>query len=299
MDKKLALYRRFLWEPKNILWIYTDQVDRLFESREMYFRACGMPMPELPEPAQRELDDLTVSATLASESQAERDMWGWTVRLPLKPWGIFCGVEPEGSVCARLTQLSAEAAKDPVGLFAVQRVGAGLPVRQTSLVPRDVSSLYLAEQYFDESEQLPARIAIGGTEAVMALSMPDAKWDEVSSLSQGDLLELFRKVSAEFRAAELSSKQPAQPCPESQNAAVFRVKAQFAAAKGPKTGTLYGDLKLMHEAVFYYGCRCNETQMREMTEHLPKVQQEALWSGVDHLDIECPRCGRTYTIKRR
>ena len=87
------------------------------------------------------------------------------------------------------------AAHEEIG--AIMHTGAA--VRQTSLIPRDTSSLYLVEQYFDESEQLPARIAIGDGEAVMALSMPNAKWDEVASLSQADLLALYHKVAAELR----------------------------------------------------------------------------------------------------
>ena len=297
MDKILALYRRFLWESKDIVWIYTNQVEKLFASRAAYMKQAQMAELDLDASMRKELDALIVSATLASESQVERDMWGWTVRLPFKPWGMFCGVEPEGTVCARLTRLGAEAKKDPVGSFAIQRVSTGAPVRQTSLIPRDTSSLYLVEQYFDESEQLPARIAIGDGEAVMALSMPNAKWDEVASLSQADLLALYHKVAAEFEEAERESQTVGDGA-EGQSEAAPRITAQFAAAKGPKTGVLYGDLKLMHEAVFYYGCRCDVEQMRQMVSSLPKSQQDELWHGVDHLDIECPRCGRNYRIER-
>lgn len=297
MDKILALYRRFLWESKDILWIYTNQVDKLFASRRAYFEQARLSDGDLDASIQRELDALIVSATLAMESQVERDMWGWTVRLPFKSWGMFCGVEPEGTVCARLTQLGGEARRDPVGSFAIQRVSAGAPVRQTSLIPRDTSSLYLVEQYFDESEQLPARIAIGDGEAVMALSMPNAKWEEVSSLSQSDLLSLFHEVASKFEQAESESRAAGEEA-LAQSEAAQRIKAQFAAAKGPQTGALYGDLKLMHEAVFYYGCRCDGEQMRQMILRLPKAQQEELWHGVDHLDISCPRCGRNYRIEK-
>lgn len=294
MDKTLALYRRFLWESKDILWIYTSQVKKLFQSRDEYFALANIQPPTMDEKQRREIDALIVSATLACESQVERDMWGWTVRLPLKSWGMFCGVEPEGTVCARLTKLADDAAKDPVGSFAIQRVSTGAPVRQTSLIPRDTSSLYLVEQYFDESEQLPARIAINGDEALMALTMPNAKWQEVEKLSQQELFDLFHRISKEFYAEE--NKLPTVD--DDLSEAAKRIKTQFAAAKGPKVGIQFGDIKLMHEAVFYYGCRCNEEQMRQMVERLPKSHQDELWNGVDHLDIQCPRCGRNFTLQK-
>ena len=83
MDKHLALYRRYLWESKNITWVYTAHVDELLASRRDYYRACGMDEPVLNADQQREIDDLMISATLASESQVARDMWGWTIRIPM------------------------------------------------------------------------------------------------------------------------------------------------------------------------------------------------------------------------
>lgn len=294
LNKTLALYRRYLWESHNILWIYTNQVSKLFQSRDEYFARCQIATPSIDARAQRELDDLMIAATLSSESQVERDMWGWTIRLPLKPWGLFCGVEPEGVVCGKFSQLHADAAKDPVGAFSIQRVGQGAPVRQTSLIPRETSASYLVEQYFDESEQLPARIAIGEGEALMALSMPDAHWDVVKALSSKELFSLFHELS---HSAESSEDASLAEDPSLSEAA-RSMKAKFHALRGPKLGTLYGDLKLMHEAVFYYGCRCDQSQMTNMIAHLPQAQRDALWDGVDHLDIECPRCGRSYRIER-
>ena len=196
-DRPLALYRRFLWESKNISWVYTSALDRLFASRDRYFEECGMARHLLTDAQQQEMDELIVSATLAAESQVVRDAWGWTIRIPLKSWGLFCGVEPEGMVCARFSNLAPEAAKDPVGLFAVQRIAPDSPMRQSSLIPSDVTTRSLVEQYFEESEQLPARIAISGNEAVMALSMPNAEWDIVRGLPESDLMALFHELIRE------------------------------------------------------------------------------------------------------
>ena len=287
MDRPLALYRRYLWESKNISWIYTPDVDKLLASRQQYNEAFHIEDQDLSQIQQRELHDLMIGATLASESQVERDMWGWTVRIPLKPWGLFCGVEPEGMVCTRFSHLPKAAAEDPVGSFAIQRVTANAPVRQTSLIPRDTSARYLVEQYFDESEQLPARIAIANNEALMALSMPDADWSIVDNLKESDLLALFHELLKETDPVS----QPAA------STASEKLKQQFAAAKG-SVGTLQGDLKIMHEAVYYYGCRCDESNIRQMLDNLPESQRTALWGDLSSLEIECPRCGRKHIIKR-
>lgn len=287
MDRPLALYRRYLWESRNISWIYTPDVDKLLASRQQYNETFQIADQELSQIQRQELQDLMIGATLASESQVERDMWGWTVRIPLKPWGLFCGVEPEGMVCTRFLHLPPAASEDPVGSFAIQRVTADAPVRQTSLIPRDTSARYLVEQYFDESEQLPARIAIVNNEALMALSMPDAEWSIVDNLKESDLLALFHEL--------LKETDPVfQP---SASTASEKLRQQFAAVRG-SVGTLQGDLKIMHEAVYYYGCRCDETNIRQMLDNLPEAQRTALWGDLPALEIECPRCGRKHTIRR-
>ena len=292
MDRPLALYRRYLWESKNISWVYTSSVKQLLASRDYYLAAAGMEKQTMDAAPQRELDDLIIAATLAAESQVERDMWGWTIRIPLKPWGLFCGVEPEGTVCARFTELRPEHAADPVGCFAIQRVTANLPVRQTSLIPCDESVRYLVEQYFEESEQLPARLAIRDDEAVMALSMPDAAWDAVKSLTADQLFELFHSICK--TPVDTNDNNDTAEMSEQARA----LKAKFAAAKGPAIGSMHGELKLMHEAVFYYGCRCDVQNITQMIAALPEDQQKELWQDSPTLEVQCPRCGRTHIITR-
>lgn len=293
MDKPLALYRRFLWESKNISWIYTANTDLLLASRKLYFESCGMAQHLLSDAQQHEVDDLIIAATLASESQVDRDSWGWTVRIPLKPWGIFCGVEPEGMVCARFSNLDPTAAQDPIGMFAVQRVSENAPVRQSSLIPCDVSTRYLVEQYFDESEQLPAKIAISGNEALMALSMPNAEWDIVKGLQDKDMLSLFHELMRESDVSETPAEN------ENLSEKAKEIKEKFAQARGEAIGSMIGDLRLMHEAVYFYGCRCDIQRITQMLENLPKLQQEELWKDADTLDIQCPRCGRTHVITKK
>ena len=294
MDRPLALFCRYFWENKNISWIYTSDADKLIASCGFYYESNHQPVPEHDPRVQAEMDDLIVAACLASESQVDRDMWGWTIRVPMKPWGLFCGVEPEGAVCARFTQLSREAEEDPVGSFVVQRMMADGPMRQTSLIPREVSPKYLVEQYFDESEQLPARICIEGNEALMALSSPDAEWELVENLKPHALLELFHKLKGVENTKPSSDDAEV---PETEDVGQ-KIRRNIAAMHSMPVGTQTGELRFMHESVFYYGCRCSDAQIREIIERLPEDHQKELWLDSKSLEVECPRCGLKHTIYR-
>lgn len=289
MERPLALYRRYFWEKKNIIFVHTASVDKLFASRDAYLAAFGLGCDETSD-QRRDLETLILSASLAAESQMTRDTWGWTVRLPFKSYGLFCGVETDGSLCCRTTALPKAARHDVVGAIAVQRVEANTPVRQTMLIPRDTQIHQIVEQYFEESEQLPARLALSTTEGLLALSMPQADWQEVANLSEQALLEKFHALLA------VGEVQAAHPVHDAADIAA-RVKAQYAQHKSG-SALFQGDLKCTHEAVFFYACRCSEEQMTQMITHLPEAQQKELWKGTQELSIECPRCGRTHILHK-
>ena len=59
-----------------------------------------------------------------------------------------------------------------------------------------------------------------------------------------------------------------------------------------------GLLKPVHEVVLFYECRCDDEMILEMITSLPTGQREELWGSETSLTIECPRCGREYTIQR-
>ncbi len=290
-ERPLALYRRYLWEKKNIIFVYTNTADKLVASRDLYNNTCGIPADETPE-QRNTLNELILSATLASESQMTREMWGWTIRLPFKAWGLFCGLEADGSVCCRTNKLKPEAAKDVIGAVAVQRVADNGPVRQSMLVPRDTKVHLIVEQYFDESEQLPARIAIQQNEALFALSMPDAQWNEVASLSEPELIARFHELLQDGEVHEETTVKE-----ETEKTIAERVRAQYEHLRSGDALS-HGDLKCTHEAVFFYECRCSEEQMKRVIGGLPAAQQKEIWKGTDHLDIECPRCGRKHIVHK-
>ncbi|MCL2325268.1 MAG: Hsp33 family molecular chaperone HslO [Proteobacteria bacterium] len=295
MEQPLALYRRFLWEDNHILVIYTAGLAKLRASQALYNAAYDISEAFFSAEAQRGLEDLIVAATLATESQVLRDAWGWTVRLPFKDWGIFCAVEPDGRVCGRLKPLSPQAADDVVGALAVQRMNEKSPLRQSTLIPRDEQPHLLVEQYFDESEQLPARIAISHDDAVMFLSMPDAHWDAVNALNEDALLDLARTLLSD--TTDDVPKQSESPQDTAHAETIDRLRKQFKAVRSGDALSKNG-LKFMHEAVFYYDCRCDTAQMEAMLATLPQHDQEALWADTTTLTIECPRCGRKHDIHR-
>ncbi len=60
-----------------------------------------------------------------------------------------------------------------------------------------------------------------------------------------------------------------------------------------------GEMKGMGEVLLFYECRCDDEMILSMITNLPADQREELWRGQDALHIECPRCGRGYTMKKQ
>lgn len=59
-----------------------------------------------------------------------------------------------------------------------------------------------------------------------------------------------------------------------------------------------GTYKQLDEVLLFYECPCNEETIKKVILGLPRKQGAALWGDLDRLDVECPRCGRHYTVKR-
>ena len=56
--------------------------------------------------------------------------------------------------------------------------------------------------------------------------------------------------------------------------------------------------KPLREFLVFYECRCDNAMIDRMLDTLTPEQREDLWGGSDTLTIECPRCGRGYTLRR-
>lgn len=59
-----------------------------------------------------------------------------------------------------------------------------------------------------------------------------------------------------------------------------------------------GEIKPIHEMVLFYECRCDDEMILEMLTSLQDGQRKELWGSESSLTVECPRCGREYTIRR-
>ena len=58
------------------------------------------------------------------------------------------------------------------------------------------------------------------------------------------------------------------------------------------------NVKLLDEVVLFYGCRCSDDMIISMIAALPAQQRAELWRDAAQLTVNCPRCGRAYTIAR-
>ena len=59
-----------------------------------------------------------------------------------------------------------------------------------------------------------------------------------------------------------------------------------------------GDGKEVGEVLVFYECRCSETMISGMIENMHEPDRQDLFGDSQQLEIECPRCGRGYTVKR-
>jgi hypothetical protein len=59
-----------------------------------------------------------------------------------------------------------------------------------------------------------------------------------------------------------------------------------------------GELNALDEILLFYECRCNDQMVIDMMEALPEEQQQEVWADTDEIEVECPRCGREYIVKR-
>jgi hypothetical protein len=60
-----------------------------------------------------------------------------------------------------------------------------------------------------------------------------------------------------------------------------------------------GTFKLLDEVLLFYECRCDDQQILDMIASLSDTDLADIWRDQTELEIECPRCGRSYTIRRR
>ena len=60
-----------------------------------------------------------------------------------------------------------------------------------------------------------------------------------------------------------------------------------------------GGLQELGEVLLFYECRCDDAMILDMLASLPEAQRKEVWGEERTLSIECPRCGRLYTVERK
>ena len=60
-----------------------------------------------------------------------------------------------------------------------------------------------------------------------------------------------------------------------------------------------GKVKEAGEVFIFYECRCSEGMISGMVENMNELDRRDLFGDLARLDIECPRCGRKYTVTRK
>jgi hypothetical protein len=59
-----------------------------------------------------------------------------------------------------------------------------------------------------------------------------------------------------------------------------------------------GSVKELGEVLMFYECRCSEEMICKMIDSLKDADQRDLFGFQQQLEIECPRCGRKYTVTK-
>ncbi len=247
--KDLAKYSRYLWEEENLL-IVMGQLSPVIAGMKAYNARYGIldsDSESLPQ-----IERLLGATGLAALSLAERESWGWTITLPGSSVGFFVGVEPEGMICCRVREV------DPGHpSVAVQRQKADKPLTQSLFEPPDGDPVNVVHGFFKEVEQTRTRLVVcEDGQNLLVQALPGGRFEKVTSLDDGDLVELISKKA---------------------------------------TG---GELKPLNEVLLFYECRCHDEMILDMIDKLPKNRQCELWGNLRELEIECPRCGRMYVVKK-
>jgi redox-regulated HSP33 family molecular chaperone len=192
----LGKYRRYLWQDANLLVVIGDFPEVLV-SKQLYQERHQIPVAE--GAAVVLLERIMATAALIAVSLAERESWGWTITLPGSPYGVFCGVEPEGMVCARVRPTD----PNKTSAFVQRQKGKG-PVTQSHYEPTSDDVAATMAAYFDQVQQQWTRIAVDDQgSGVLVQALPDASIDEAAALDDDELIARCRSMAGAGELDEL------------------------------------------------------------------------------------------------
>jgi hypothetical protein len=59
-----------------------------------------------------------------------------------------------------------------------------------------------------------------------------------------------------------------------------------------------GRVKKLGDVLLFYQCRCSEEMIIQMVDNMADADRRRLFGDLQHLEIECPRCGRKHRVAR-
>lgn len=187
----LAHFERLLWEDSNCVVVSGD-IAAVLRGRAAYHRELDIPLPETVE-TDRLVWRMLAAAGIAAVLLSRRESWGWTLTLPGLPIGLFCGVEPDGRICAVVRQADRARAT-----AVLQRQRQGGPLVQSHIEVPGQDPVSVVEKYFLQVEQTPTRVAVDESgRAALIQALPGSDLDDLLGLTQSAMVERVRVAHAE------------------------------------------------------------------------------------------------------
>jgi len=159
---------------------------------------CGLQVPPGCDGFSR---DALAALTLHCASRPWKETCAWTVHFPDPRVNIFAsGDNATGAVVANVFHENVRAIK--CGMFYADVIDDGRPPRRSVVEFEGAGFLQAVEQYYEKSEQRPARFFRQGEEDLVLVSaQPDCDMDWLRSLDE----EAIRKLDAELSILESRS----------------------------------------------------------------------------------------------
>jgi len=246
----LAHYFRYHWEQPNLI-VVTGEAEEIWNGYSAYRNRYEIPEAEPESTAM--LKRLFAAAGLAAVSLAEAERWGWSVTFPQSSTGLFCGIEPEGSVCGKVLE------SDPLkNLVVVQRQGKKSPMTQSHFSLMTHDPVEAVERYFEEAEQTLIRIAVDGQgRGALLRPMPGGNFDDISGLSDDELIARCFGLAADGAIKKLDEFLLFYECPCDQQ----QISKMLRTLPERRLAELWGDLERLE--VFCPRCGRKHTVERE------------------------------------
>lgn len=188
--RHLAHFYRYLWEDAGLLVVLGDS-RVLAQGRLEYNARYKIAEPSSEQAAN--LERLMGAAGLAAVSLADREFWGWTVNVPRRDYGLFCAIDPEGSVSA-----GTRAAQKSIAAAVVQRQKLAEKMKTSHFDLVETDPVSAVNAYFEQAEQLATRVEVGlEGRCALAQRLPDGDFSKVKELDREAFLDTLFKAEQE------------------------------------------------------------------------------------------------------